>query len=217
MKIFKIIVASVALFSALQSNAQTDFLGFSGYIQNAVQNSFPDSALRSQLISQVPQAVGNNGDAIVSGVDSNGNLIGQGAAGATTASTNIEISSGVISTDISWTTTVTWNSFTYSDGYVYIKVTITWGNSSANYSRVIDVRTSLPNSTAANSSGPVPTVFTGTGVDYLGQSGYYQLQPIPTQYSYWSNGVFHIVATTAWVWVWVATDGSGQPYNEQQA
>jgi hypothetical protein len=217
MKIYKIIITWVVLFTALQSSAQTDFLGFSGYIQNAVQNSFPDSALRSQLISQVPQAVGNNGDAIVTGVDSNGNLIGQGAAGATTASTNIEISSGVISTNVTWMTTVTWNSFTYGDGYVYIKVTITWGNSSANYSRVIDVRTSLPNTTAVGSSGPVPTVFTGTGVDYRGETGYYQLQSVPTQYSYWSNGVFYVVATTAWVWVWVATDGSGQPYNEQQA
>jgi len=211
-----VILLTIAAIAQCSAQSGLDFLGFSDYIADAVRNEFPASALRTQVVGQIPQAIGHGGTAIVNGVDNNGNLIGNGVSGATTASSNINISSGILSTEITWTTSVSWSASTFSDGYVYIKLTVTWGNSSENYTRTIDIKTQMTNQAASNGSGSVPIVFTGSNWSgFHGSNGYFELISYPAQYGYMgADGTYYVVGYTAYVWVWVPDGGGGGGQNE---
>lgn len=217
-KIARYIAYAVAiLLSAVVSRGQIDLLGMDELIRNAVTSSFPASVFRDQVVGQIPQAIGNGGSATVTGVGSGGSLIGNGVAGATTASANVDIGTAV-STSVTWTTTVSWTAYVNADGFVHIQVTVTWGNSSASYTRQIDVATSMPNAVAAN-GGAAPVTVNTSGGSYWnnGESGRYELVGFPATYSYFGpDGTYHVVGYTQWVWVWVADPGGGSGNQNQQ-
>lgn len=214
---FRYIVYAVALLlSSGIAKAQVDLLGMDQLIGNALTSSFPASSFRDQVVSQIPQAIGNGGSPTVTGVNGEGYLIGNGVAGATTASANVNIGEA-ISTSITWTTTVSWSAYANSNGYVHIQVTVTWGNSSASYTRQIDVPTTMTTSVAA-SGGGAPITINTTGSSYFnnGSMGQYQLLGFPAQYSYVrSDGAYVTVGYTQWVWVWVPDQGNPGDQNQQ--
>lgn len=206
--------AAALTICATSLKAQLEILGTDELIGAAVASSFPESVFRDQVIGQLTQAIGNNGDAIATGVNSStGLLIGNGVAGATTASANVNIGTAV-STNITWTTSISWAAYTNSSGYVHFQVTVTWGNSSASYTRQIDVPTSMPNSAAAGAGNPIPSVNTsGTTTWFNNGSGRWELQSYPATHQYMDNGVWRVIGYTAWVWVWVP-DRDGNPGNQ---
>lgn len=172
--------------------------------------------MRAQLLSQVPQVIGNGGDASVVGVDSNGNLMGNGTNAGTTAHANFELSTGVLTTNVDWTATASWNCYTYSDGYVYIKLTITWGSNSANSHTTIDIKTNMTNAAASNSQGPIPVVFSGMGFNSAGGYGSYYLQSYPATYGYLgADGSWNVVGYTAYEWVWIPGGGGGGNHDQE--
>lgn len=216
-KVIRYVACAVAmLLSSVVSRGQFDLLGMDELIGNAVTSSFPSSVFRDQVVGQIPQAIGNGGSATVTGVNGGGYLIGNGVTGATTASANVNIGTAV-STSVTWTTTVSWTAYVNSDGYVHIQVTVTWGNSSASYTRQIDVPTLMPNSVAANGGGVLVTVNTSGGSYWNnGGAGRYELFGFPATYGYMgSDGVYYVIGYTQWVWMWVP-DPENDPYNQQQ-
>lgn len=191
---------------ALKLSAQVTLVGYSDVIGIRISESFPSSIMLTQALGQITNAIGNGGDAIITGRDSGGNLIGTGLVGSTTASANFNIGNNV-SISVVWTTTISWRPVEGADGFIHIEVTVVWGSNSEGYSRVMDAKTAAPNAVMPANNAP-PSGGGGGGGGGSG-SGHYELREFFGQYCYTdSNSTFHVVGYFFNAWVWVS-DGSG--------
>lgn len=207
-----IVLSVVIVASAVAAVAQVELLGFSELVQGGLRDNFPSSKLLNDVISQIPAAVGNYGTPIVKGLDLNGNIIGDGTGGSTVASANVNLGDAV-STSIVWTATATWSCYRNADGYVHVKLVVVWGTNSKLYTREIDLKTTMPNETAASAGAPIPTVITSDAGSAPpssassgggGSNGTWQLNKITGTFGFNYDGKFYVVGYTRWEWTFVA-------------
>jgi hypothetical protein len=116
---------------------------------------------------------------------------------------------------VTWTTTISWQAYKFTDGFVHVKVKVSWGSSAAGYEREIDVATSMPNAVAdVGGRAAEPVLHTGLWGDSA-STGHYELVGVPAQYMYFTpDGGGHVVGYTQWIWVWVPADRQEQQCQE---